>query len=159
MVVVLFFLFKKKKKAHLRINNGSPSQDHDIYIKSVYNGNTHTIRHFLHFNCKQLRSNSNANYESNADSERMCTFSKAVSVCVCVWGRKRKVFLIVIQVRGSGSSITHDQARVVFGELLAGYLSWLGIPLLGLGLCVEMIRSWRWGVVVVCWGGDVRTGD
>lgn len=46
------------------------------------------------------------------------------------------MFLIVCQVRGSGSNITHDQIRVVFGELLAGYLSWLSIPLLGLGsLC------------------------
>lgn len=53
------------------------------------------------------------------------------------------MFLIVSQVRGSGRSITHDQIRVVFGELLAGYLSWLSIPLLGLGLCVGMIRSWR----------------
>lgn len=78
----------------------------------------------------------------------MCTFSKAVSVCVRVWGRKRKVILIVSQVRGLGRSITHDQVRVVFGELLAGYLSWLSIPLLGMGLCVETIRSWRWWVVV-----------
>lgn len=62
-----------------------------------------------------------------------------------VWGRKRKVFLIVWQVRGSGSDILHDQIRVVFGELLAGYLSWLSIPLLGLGLCVGMIRGWTWG--------------
>lgn len=60
------------------------------------------------------------------------------------------MFLIVCQVRGSGSNITHDQIRVVFGELFAGYLSWLSIPLLGLGLCVGMIRSWRWG------GGGVR---
>lgn len=34
---------------------------------------------------------------------------------------------------------------MVFGELLAGYLSWLSIPLLGLGLCVGMIRGWSWG--------------
>lgn len=68
-----------------------------------------------------------------------------------VSGRKRKVFLIVCQVRGSRSNITHDQIRVVFGELLAGYLSWLSIPLLGLGLCVGMIRSWSWGAV--CGGG------
>lgn len=57
------------------------------------------------------------------------------------------MFLIVCQVRGSGSDITHDQVRVVFGELLAGYLSWLSIPLLSSGLCVWMIRSWRWGEV------------
>lgn len=55
------------------------------------------------------------------------------------------MFLIVSQVRGSGSSITHDGFRVVFRELLAGYLSWLSIPLLGPGLCVGMIRSWRLG--------------
>lgn len=60
---------------------------------------------------------------------------------LCVWGRKRKVFLIVCQVRGSGSSIIHDQIRVVFGELLAGYLSCLSIPLLGLALYVGMIRG------------------
>lgn len=34
---------------------------------------------------------------------------------------------------------------MAFGELLAGYLSWLSIPLLGLGLSVGMIRSWRQG--------------
>lgn len=67
------------------------------------------------------------------------------------WGRERKVFLIASRVRGSGSGITHDQVRVVFGELLAGYPSWRSIPLLGLRLCVGMIRSWSWGVVV-CWG-------
>ena len=84
-------------------------------------------------------------------TERMYTFSKAVCVCES-GGSKRKVFLIVSWVRGSGSSITHDQLRVVFGELLAGYLSWLSIPLLGSGLCVGMIRSrgrWR----CVCGGG------
>lgn len=77
-----------------------------------------------------------------------------------VRGRKRKVFLIVRQVRGSGSNITHDQIRVVFGELLAGYLSWLSIPLLGLGLCVGMIRSWRWEEVVCrgWWGGGLMCG-
>lgn len=62
------------------------------------------------------------------------------------------MFLIVRQVRGSGRSITHDQFRVVFRGLLAGYLSWLSIPLLGLGLCVGMIRSWRW------WGGSEWRG-
>lgn len=55
------------------------------------------------------------------------------------------MFLIVCQVRGSGSSITHDWVRVVFRELLAGYLSWLSVPLLGPGLCFGMIRSWRLG--------------
>lgn len=72
------------------------------------------------------------------------------------------MFLIVCQNRGSGSSIIHDQVRVVFRELLTGYLSWLSIPLLGPGLCVGMIRSWRlgrrWrcveGVGWVGWGGD-----
>ena len=70
------------------------------------------------------------------------------TVCVCVsgeGGEKRKVFLIVCQVRGSGSSITHDRVRVVFREFLAGYLSRLSIHLLGPGLCVGMIRSWRLG--------------
>lgn len=60
-----------------------------------------------------------------------------VCVCVCVLG-EGKVFLIVCRVRGSGSDITHDQIRVVFGELLAGHLSQLSIPLLGFGpLCVD----------------------
>lgn len=68
-----------------------------------------------------------------------------------VSGRKRKVFLIVCWVRGLGSNITHDQIRVVFGELLARYLSWLSIPLLSLGLCVRMIRSWGWRETP--WGG------
>lgn len=86
-------------------------------------------------------------------TQRMYTFSKAVCVYVS-GGSKRKVFLIVSWVRGSGSSITHDQLRVVFGELLAGYLSWLSIPLLGLGLCVGMIRSWGgWRRV---WRGVMR---
>lgn len=53
-----------------------------------------------------------------------------------VCGRKKKVFLIVRQVMGSDSDITHNRLRRVFGELLAGYLSWLSIPLLSLGLCV-----------------------
>lgn len=68
------------------------------------------------------------------------------------------MFLIVRQVRGSGRSITHDQIRVVFGELLAGYLSWLSIPLLGLGLCVGMIRSWWWGAAVCGEGGRCVEG-
>lgn len=73
----------------------------------------------------------------------------------CVWGSRRKVFLIVWRVRGSGSNITHDQIRVVFRELLAGYLSWLNIPLLSLGLCVGMIRSWRLEEEVCdVWWGD-----
>lgn len=70
--------------------------------------------------------------------------------------RQRKVFLIASRVRGSGSSITHDQVRVVFGELLAGYLSWLSIPLLGLGPCVGMIRSWRLGAGARRAGGEER---
>lgn len=107
-----------------------------------------------HFNDMQLKSDSDAAYESNADSARTCSSGERVSECgVRVWGRERKVFLIVSQVRGSGSGITHDQVRVVFGELLAGYLSWLSIPLLGSRLCVGMIRSWRWGAVV-CGGRE-----
>lgn len=92
----------------------------------------------------------------------MCTFSRPVSSCACVCRgeRQRKVFLIASQVRGSGSSITHDQVRVVFGELLAGYLSWLSIPLLGLGLCVGMIRSWRLGAGARRVGGrETRGGE
>lgn len=63
------------------------------------------------------------------------------------------MFLIASGVRGPGSCIAHHQVRVAFGELLAGYLSWLSIPLLGLGLSVGMIRSWRQGVLGVCEGG------
>lgn len=63
--------------------------------------------------------------------------------CASEGPRERKVFLIAGRVRGPGSSIAHDQVRVAFGELLAGYLSWLSIPSLGLGLSVGMIRSWK----------------
>lgn len=63
------------------------------------------------------------------------------------------MFLIVSRVRGSGSNITQGRIRVVFGELLGGYLSWLSIPFLGLGLCVRMIRSWR-----LAEGGGVMCG-
>lgn len=65
--------------------------------------------------------------------------------CASEGPRERKVFLIASRVRGPGSSIAHDQVRVAFRELLAGYLSQLSIPLLGLGLSVGMIRSWRQG--------------
>lgn len=78
--------------------------------------------------------------------------------CASEGPRERKVFLIASRVRGPGSSIAHDQVRVAFWELLAGYLSRLSIPLLGLGLSVGMIRSWRQGVVGRCGGGRGRWG-
>lgn len=65
------------------------------------------------------------------------------------------MFLIASGVRGPGSSIAHHQVRVAFGELLAGYLSWLSMPSLGLGLSVGMIRSWRQGAGVAAGAGGV----
>lgn len=68
------------------------------------------------------------------------------------------MFLIASGVRGPGSDIAHYQVRVAFGELLAGYLSWLSIPLLGLGLSVGMIRSWRQGAGGAAGAGRVGGG-
>lgn len=52
----------------------------------VWTTAAHGTGHSQHFNDMQLMSDSDATYESNADSERTCSTSESVSDCAYVSG-------------------------------------------------------------------------
>lgn len=155
-------------KAQLRINRGFLNWEGNIYkaIRGVCNstglyGGLEMAHSSTDISCILIAHNPGAIRMQTMNHRQAVTkwVVPAKPCLLCVSGRKRKVFLIVFQVRGSGSNITHDQIGVVFGELLAGYLSWPSIPLLGLGLCVGWLGvggGVRWWADL---GADVWRGD